>query len=119
MSFARSLISRLSRSISRNIGALRRRKNGTRVRNEPSDIRPGTVGETKAEIAKQLIAKDPDLAGRKDDLMDAINRHYKEHHAVKVSLTDEDIENVVKRQMPAPAVGAACDLILPLPSAKE
>ena len=89
------------------------------VRSEPNDIRPGTIGEKEAEIAKELIAKDPDLAGRKDDLLDAINRHYKEHHAVKVSLTDEDIEKVVKRQMPAPAVGATCDLIRPLQSAKK
>jgi hypothetical protein len=63
------------------------------VRGEEHDIRPGTVGETKAEIAKRLIAETPDLLAeeKRPDLIKAVNSIYDKDHAVVVRLTDEDI----------------------------
>jgi hypothetical protein len=42
------------------------------VRGEPNDIRPGTVGETQAKIAKKLVEEDATIIGDKDWLLAVI-----------------------------------------------
>jgi hypothetical protein len=44
------------------------------VRGEPNDIRPGTVGEKKAEIAKKLVQEDATIIDDKDRLFAAIDK---------------------------------------------
>jgi len=63
------------------------------VRGEAHDIKPGTIGMIKAEIAKQLIAESPDLLAedKRPDLIKAVNLVYERDHAVVVTLTDEDL----------------------------
>jgi hypothetical protein len=63
------------------------------VQGEGHDIRPGTIGMTKAEIAKQLIAKSPDLLAedKRPDLIKAVNMIYDRDHAVVVKLTDQEL----------------------------
>ena len=61
------------------------------VRGEPNSIQKGTIGELKAEIAKELISKTPALAEDKDGLLDAVDQIYEERHSVKVTLSEEDI----------------------------
>jgi hypothetical protein len=55
------------------------------LQGEPSDIRPGTVGEGWAEIAKKLAENDPTLLLpiNKDKLLNEIYT-YEREHAVKV-----------------------------------
>jgi hypothetical protein len=57
------------------------------------DIQPGTIWMIKAEIAKRLIAESPDLLAedKQSDLIKAVNLIYDRDHAVKVTLTDEDL----------------------------
>jgi hypothetical protein len=63
------------------------------VRGESHDIRPGTIGMMKAEIAKRLIAESPNLLAedRRPDLIKAVNTTYDRDHAIVVTLTDEDL----------------------------
>jgi hypothetical protein len=63
------------------------------VRGESHDIRPGTVGMTKAEIAKRLIAESPELLAedKRPDLIKAVNMAYDRDHAVVVTLSDEEL----------------------------
>jgi hypothetical protein len=63
------------------------------VRGEAHDIRPGTIGMIKAEIAKRLIADSPDLLAedKRPDLIKAVNLMYDREHAVAVTLTDEEL----------------------------
>jgi hypothetical protein len=63
------------------------------VRGEAHDIRPGTIEMIQAEIAKRLIADSPDLLAedKRPDLIKAVNLVYERDHAVKVTLTDEDL----------------------------
>ena len=63
------------------------------VRGEAHDIRPGTIGMIKAEIAKRLIADSPDLVAKdkRPDLIKGVNMVYDRDHAVVVRLTDEDL----------------------------
>ena len=60
------------------------------------DLRPGTIGMMKAEIAKRLIAKSPDLLAedKRPDLIKAVEMIYDKDHAVVVELTDDDPEFV-------------------------
>ena len=57
------------------------------------DIRPGTIGMIKAEIAKRLIADSPDLLAedKRPDLIKGVNLVYDRDHTVVVTLTDEDL----------------------------
>ncbi len=66
------------------------------VRGEPNDIRPGTIGEKQAQIAKELITDSPALGhnDRKLELLEAVDRLYDERHAVIVKLTPEDMDLV-------------------------
>ena len=60
------------------------------------DLRPGTIGMMKAEIAKRLIAESPDLLAedKRPDLIKAVEMIYDKDHAVVVELTDDDPEFV-------------------------
>jgi hypothetical protein len=51
------------------------------VRGEPCDIRPGTVGEARAKIAKDLITRNPTLAlpGNLQELIAAVETVEHEH----------------------------------------
>jgi hypothetical protein len=63
------------------------------LRGEPNDIKPGTLGMIWAEIAKKLTEKDPTLLlpTNKDKLCKEIDTIYDREHAVKVTLSPEDI----------------------------
>ncbi len=67
------------------------------VRGEPSDIKQGTIGMTKVNIARQLIAENPDLASPdyKENLLQAVNRAYEGDHSVVVELNDLDIATAI------------------------
>jgi hypothetical protein len=62
------------------------------VRGEEHDIRPGTVGMEKAEIAKQLIAESPDLLAehKRPDLIKVVEMIYvRGRHIIR--LTDKEL----------------------------
>jgi hypothetical protein len=63
------------------------------LRGEPNDIRPGTIGMCKAEIARTLIEKDPSLLllVNKDKLRNEIQTIYDREHAVTVTLSPQDM----------------------------
>jgi hypothetical protein len=63
------------------------------VRGERHDIRPGTIGMIKAEIAKRLIADSPDLLAedKRPELIKAVNLIYERDHAVTVQLSETDL----------------------------
>ena len=60
------------------------------AKGEPSDLGPGAVGKTMANIAKKLIAKNPGLASLEKwaELDEAICEVYHTEHAVLVKLLD-------------------------------
>jgi hypothetical protein len=60
------------------------------VRGEPNDIRPGTVGETQAEIAKRLVEENASIIGDKDKLFAEIDTIYQRDHVVVVTFGPED-----------------------------
>ena len=66
------------------------------VKGDANNIKPGTVGAMMAEIAKELVAENPDLLdpNSKSDLMELVNKVYSEKHCVAVSLTEEDIRMI-------------------------
>ena len=70
------------------------------VRGDVHDLRPGTVGMRQAGIAKGLIAEDSDLAlpGNKDRLLQAIDAMDDRDHAVKITLTPEEVAVVRMQQ---------------------
>src|SRR5262249_33361506 len=53
------------------------------LRGEPNDIRPGTIGMIKAEIAKKLVENDPALLSpiNKDKLHTEVESSYERDHA--------------------------------------
>jgi hypothetical protein len=63
------------------------------LRGEPADIRSGTIGMKKAEIAKALVEKDPSLMEPeyRDKLMGEIAAIYDRDYAFKVTLTPEEV----------------------------
>jgi hypothetical protein len=63
------------------------------LRGEPSDIRPGTIGMKKAEIAKSLVEKDPSLMEpeNRDKLMGETAAIYDRDYTIKVTLTPEEV----------------------------
>jgi hypothetical protein len=63
------------------------------VRGQPNDILPGTIGACKADIAKKLVEEDPTLLAEehKARFLDKMNSIYDRDHAVKITLTQEDI----------------------------
>jgi hypothetical protein len=63
------------------------------VRGQPNDISPGTIGACQADIAKKLAEEDPALlaAENKDQLLRKMEAIYDRDHAVKITLTEEDM----------------------------
>jgi hypothetical protein len=63
------------------------------VRGEPNDIRTGTVGETKAKIAKTLVESNAALLQpeNKDKLLAEMDAIYDRDHAVVITLSPEDM----------------------------
>jgi hypothetical protein len=63
------------------------------IRGEPNDIRPGTIGEIKAKIAKTLVVSDATLVQpeNKDRLLAEIEAIYERDHAVIITLGPEDV----------------------------
>jgi hypothetical protein len=63
------------------------------VRGEPNDIRPGTIGETQAKIAKMLVDKDAALLApeNKDKLLNEMKAIYDRDHTVTIKLGPEDL----------------------------
>jgi hypothetical protein len=63
------------------------------LRGEPNDIRPGTIGMIKAEIAKKLVENDPALLSpiNKDKLRTEVESSYERDHVVKITLDPEQI----------------------------
>ena len=61
------------------------------LRGEPNGIRAGSIGEIKANIAKELIAQEPTWAENREKLIEAVERVYEERHVTKVTLSKEDI----------------------------
>jgi hypothetical protein len=63
------------------------------VAGEPNGIRPGTIGETQALIAKKLVAEDAALVApeRRAELMEKLRSLYDRDHAVHVTLSEADI----------------------------
>jgi hypothetical protein len=63
------------------------------LRGEPNDIRHGTIGMIKAEIAKKLADKEPALLllTNKDELRKEIDTIYDREHTVIVTLSPADI----------------------------
>jgi hypothetical protein len=60
---------------------------------ESHDLTLGTIGMTKAEIARELIDIEPDLREprRKADLLEKLEAVYDERHAVAIALDDNDL----------------------------
>jgi hypothetical protein len=67
------------------------------LRGEPNDIGPGNIGMTWAEIAKRLVENDPELLlpENKEKLRSEIDAIYDREHAVRVTLTPEQIAAAV------------------------
>ena len=63
------------------------------LRGEPNDIRPGTIGMCRAEIARTLVEKDPSLllSVNKDKLRNETQSIYDREHAVTVTLSPQDM----------------------------
>ena len=63
------------------------------VRGQLNDITPGTIGARQADIAKKLVEEDPTLlaAENKHQLLRKMKAIYDRDHAVKITLTQEDI----------------------------
>lgn len=64
------------------------------VANQPNGIRPGTIGEQQAQIARELAEKDPLLLlpESRDALLDHVEGIWSGRHAVKVTLTPQEVE---------------------------
>jgi hypothetical protein len=63
------------------------------LRGEPADIRPETIGMKQAEVAKELVEKDPTLLlpTNKDKLLKEIDSAYdRRHRAANLPLTPDD-----------------------------
>jgi len=65
---------------------------------QPCGIKPGTIGECKARIAKQLVQEEPGLImpERQDEFLDRVKAIYERDHAIVVTLSDEEIASVRK-----------------------
>ena len=61
------------------------------IHDEPNDIKPGTIGEIKAKIAKTLVETDPAILENRDRLLSEIDAIYDRDHAVVITLSPEDI----------------------------
>jgi hypothetical protein len=66
------------------------------LRGEPNDLRPGTIGMLKAEIAKDLVATDESLMAPSNRhlLLEAVKVIYDRDHTIRVTLTKQDLAAV-------------------------
>jgi hypothetical protein len=62
------------------------------VRGQPNDLRPGTIGMLRAEIAKALVASDETLMAPNNRhlLLEGVEAIYDRDHTATVTLTDQD-----------------------------
>ena len=60
---------------------------------KPNNLKPGTIGIIRADIAKDLVAENPGLVSpdKKAKLMEAIEQVYQAEHAVMIKLDERDI----------------------------
>ena len=67
---------------------------------QPSDIRPGTIGMTQAEIARRLVEQNPELAlpANREALLKSIDEIYQKDHSITVRLTEAEIAEVIDAQ---------------------
>jgi hypothetical protein len=63
------------------------------VRGDANDVRPGTIGEIEAKIAKSLVEKDTTLLQleNKDKLLAEMEAIYNRDHRIVVTLSPEDL----------------------------
>jgi hypothetical protein len=63
------------------------------IQGEPNDIKPGTIGEIKAKIAKTLVESQATLLQpeSKDRLLSEMDAIYDRDHAVVITLGPEDM----------------------------
>jgi hypothetical protein len=63
------------------------------IRGEPNDIKPGTIGETKAMISKKLVENDAALLQpeNKDRLLSEMDAIYDRDYAAVITLGPEDV----------------------------
>jgi hypothetical protein len=63
------------------------------VSGKPHEIKPGTIGEIQAKIAKQLVEADSALiqAERREEFLNKIDEIYDREHTVTITLSDQDI----------------------------
>jgi hypothetical protein len=63
------------------------------VSNQPNDIGPGTIGEIKAKIAKQLVEADLTLIlpESRERLMKKVEEIYRCDHSVTIRLTEREV----------------------------
>jgi len=66
------------------------------VRNEPNDLRPGTVGMLMAEITTALVASDESLMApqNRDRLLEAVKASFNRDHTVAITLTKKNLAAV-------------------------
>ena len=66
------------------------------LRGAPNDLKTGTVGMQKAEIAKGLVASDASLMApnNRQRLLEAVEAVYDRDHAITVTLTEKDLAAV-------------------------
>ena len=81
---------------------------------ERNGIRPGTIGEGEALIAKKLVAEDPGLVApeRRAELMEMVRTIYDRDHAVRVTLSDKDLaacSQPMRMISPRPDRGTSAD----------
>ena len=63
------------------------------LRGEPCDIKPGTIGMIKAEIAKKLVENDPTLlfTAYKDKFHAGIESIFRQDHLISVKRSTQDL----------------------------
>ena len=63
------------------------------VAGKPNNLKPGTIGMIRADIAKNLVAENPGLVSpdKKAKLMEEIEQVYQAEHAVMIKLDERDI----------------------------
>jgi hypothetical protein len=63
------------------------------LRGEPNEIRPGTNGMTKAQVAKSLVHRSPELmlSTNKDRLLSLVDEIFERDHTVWIKLSAEQV----------------------------
>jgi hypothetical protein len=63
------------------------------LRGEPNDIKPGTIGMLKAQIAEKLVSDDPELLMPTNEgkLYELMNSIYDRDYTIKIQLSEEEM----------------------------